>query len=45
MSIRCQHDGKIGVLIYTKRFVKKGESMLYDYNEAGKNLYPTDDFI
>ncbi|CDW89782.1 histone-lysine n-methyltransferase atxr6-like [Stylonychia lemnae] len=43
-SLRCQIDGKVTVLIFTKRPVKKGESLLYNYNEA-KNLYPTEDFI
>lgn len=44
MSIRCQLDGKVAVLLYTKRAVKKGESILYNYNEA-KQCYPTDEFI
>eukprot|EP00347_Sterkiella_histriomuscorum_P019555 403341187 len=43
-SIRCQIDGKATVMIYTQRNVKKGEQLLYDYNEA-KNMYPTDDFV
>lgn len=43
-SMRCQIDGKATVLIFTKRSVKKGEELLYDYNEA-KDLYPTNDFI
>jgi hypothetical protein len=43
-SIRCQLDGKVTVLLYTKRAVKKGESLLYNYNEA-KECYPTDDFV
>lgn len=43
-SIRCQLDGKVAVLLYTKRVVKKGESLLYNYNEA-KKCYPTDDFV
>ncbi len=43
-SIRCQLDGKVMVLLYTKRPVKKGESLLYNYNEA-KECYPTDDFV
>lgn len=42
-SIRCQVDGKVCVLLYTKRGVKKGEQLLYDYNEA-KEMYPTGDF-
>ena len=44
-SMRCQVDGLATVLIFTKRAVKKGEVLVYDYNEAGKNLYPTDHFI
>jgi hypothetical protein len=43
-SIRCQLDGKVTVLLYTKRPVKKGEQLLYNYNEA-KECYPTDDFV
>lgn len=43
-SIRCQLDGKVTVLLYTKRAVKRGESLLYNYNEA-KECYPTDEFV
>ena len=43
-SLRCRFNGKITVLLYTSRNVKKGEQLLYDYNED-KSLYPTDDFI
>lgn len=38
-------DGKATVLLYTYRNVKKGENLRYDYNEAGKDLYPTDHFV
>lgn len=44
-TMRCQVDGQATVLLYTKRKVKKGEVLMYDYNEAGKNLYPTDHFV
>ena len=44
-TMRCQIDGKATVLLYTNRNVKKGEQLRYDYNEAGKGLYPTDNFI
>ena len=44
-TMRCQVDGKATVLLFTKRNIKKGETLLYDYNEAGKNMYPTDHFI
>ena len=44
-SMRCQVDGKATVLLFTKRAVKKGEMLLFDYNEAGKNLYPTSHFV
>ena len=44
-SMRCQVKGKATVLLYTKRAVKKGEPLLFDYNEAGKNWYPTNDFV
>ena len=44
-SMRCQVDGKATVLLFTKRKIKKGETLLYDYNESGKNMYPTDHFI
>lgn len=43
--MRCQVDGKATVLLFTKRAVKKGEQLVFDYNEAGKNWYPTDLFI
>lgn len=36
-SMRCQIDGKATVILYTKRAVKQGESLIFDYNEAGKN--------
>ena len=44
-TMRCQVDGKATVLLYTKRNIKKGDTLLYDYNEAGKNMYPTTHFI
>lgn len=44
-TMRCQVDGKATVLLFTKRSVKKGEVLMYDYNEAGKGLYPTQHFI
>ena len=44
-TMRCQVDGKATVLLYTKRSIKKGETLLYDYNEAGKDLYPTNHFV
>jgi hypothetical protein len=44
-TMRCQVDGKATVIMYTKRAVKKGEPLVFDYNEAGKNWYPTQDFI
>lgn len=43
-SIRCQINGRVTVLLYTKRAVKKGESLLYNYNEA-KDCYPTEEFV
>lgn len=44
-SMRCQVDAKATVLLYTKRAVKKGEPLVFDYNEAGKNWYPTHYFV
>ena len=44
-TMRCQVDGKATVLLYTKRKIKRGETLLYDYNEAGKDMYPTSHFI
>ena len=44
-TIRCQVNGQATVLLFTKRLVKKGEILMYDYNEAGKDLYPTGHFI
>ena len=44
-TMRCQVDGQATVLLFTKRTVRKGEVLMYDYNEAGKGLYPTSHFI
>lgn len=33
-SIRCQIDGRVCVLLYANRNIKKGEQLLYNYNEA-----------
>ena len=44
-SMRCQVDGRATVLLFTKRAVKKGEVLVFDYNEAGKDMYPTAHFI
>ena len=44
-SMRCQVEGKATVLLYTKRAVKKGDPLVFDYNEAGKDWYPTNDFV
>jgi len=44
-SMRCQVDGRVTVLLYTSKSVKKGESLRFDYNEAGKMMYPTDCFV
>ena len=38
-------EGKATVIIYANRNIKKGEMLFYDYNEAGFNTYPTDNFI
>jgi len=43
--MRCQIDNKATVLLYTTRKVKKGEHLRFDYNEAGKDMYPTENFI
>ena len=43
--MRCQVDGKATVLLFTKRGVKAGEVLMFDYNEAGKGLYPTAHFV
>ena len=44
-TMRCQVDGKATVLLFTKRAVKAGEVLMFDYNEAGKGLYPTEHFV
>ena len=44
-SMRCQVDGLATVLLFTKRAVKRGEVLIFDYNESGKGLYPTAHFI
>ena len=44
-TMRCQVNGQATVLLFTKRLVKKGEILMFDYNEAGKDLYPTDHFV
>jgi hypothetical protein len=44
-TMRCQVEGQALVLLYTKRNIKKGEPLRFDYNEAGKGLYPTEAFV
>jgi hypothetical protein len=44
-SMRCQIDGKATVLLYTTKRVKMGDALRFDYNEAGKDMYPTENFI
>jgi hypothetical protein len=44
-SVRLRIDGKPRVLLFAKRNILKGESLQYDYNAGGKELFPTDSFI
>ena len=42
-SLRVVVDGRIRVLLYTKRVIRAGEELLYSYNGFYKG-YPTEGF-
>jgi SET domain-containing protein len=43
-TVRYNILGEPKILLYARRFIKIGESLLYDYN-AALDKYPTDEFI
>ena len=43
-SLRVKIEGFIHVLLLTKRYIKKGELLYYDYNAWGYNAYNTNSF-
>ena len=45
LSSRYDIDGKIHILLYASRNIKKNETLYYDYNAGGYNAYPTQYFI
>ena len=44
-SIRVDIHGSVHVLLLTRRKIKKGEILYYDYNGGGYNTYPTEEFV
>lgn len=44
-SVRLNIQEQPRVLLYAKKNIECGESLLYDYNAGGKELFPTDDFL
>jgi len=44
-SSRYDIDGKVHVLLYASKSIKKGEILYYDYNAGGSALYPTENFV
>lgn len=44
-SSRYDIDGKVHVLLYALKSIKKGEILYYDYNAGGSELYPTENFV
>lgn len=45
LSIRYDIDGKVHVLLYAAKTIRKGEVLYYDYNAGSNGTYPTEDFI
>lgn len=43
-SVRLNVLGEPKVVLYARRVIKPGESLMYDYN-AALDKYPTEDFI
>ena len=44
-SAKFDIDGRVHVLLYTFRRIKKGEYLYYDYNAGGSSTYPTEEFV
>jgi hypothetical protein len=44
-SARYDIDGKVHVLLYASKAIKKCEILYYDYNAGGSGTYPTDNFV
>ena len=46
MDVRTMYQGRPIVLLYTCRAIKKGESLLYDYQAGCANVkYDTSDYL
>jgi hypothetical protein len=44
-SARYDIDGKIHILLYASKNIKKNDTLYYDYNAGGYKAYPTEYFI
>jgi hypothetical protein len=44
-SARYVIDGKIHILLYASKKIKKGDILYYDYNAGGYKAYPTEYFV
>ena len=44
-SARYDVDGKVIVLLYASKTIKKLDILYYDYNAGGSECYPTKNFI
>ncbi len=43
-SLRVNIDGSVHILLITKKKIKKGDILYYDYNAGGYNNYDTGEF-
>lgn len=43
--MRLSVNGESRVILYSKKLIKKGEILYYDYNAGATEDYPTEDFI
>lgn len=44
-SLRVNIDGSVHILLITKKKIKKGDILYYDYNAGGYNNYDTGEFV
>jgi hypothetical protein len=44
-SIKYDIDGKVHILLYSFKLIKKNETLYYDYNAGGNQGYPTSHFV
>ena len=44
-DVKFDIDGRVHVLLYSFRRIKKGEYLYYDYNAGGSSTYPTEEFV